>query len=1699
MLKSIARLAMKSNAALNKLASKGFIGQMIEGPIRQVARPILSLRWLFRANRKGRVNIFKNIARRMKLRVKVFSKQAKNFVRHPLKSTKGWIRNAVGGLAMGMAATYALKTLFGGSGNSKPSGSNAPQFNANPPNLTSGSNGAPPGGMNATKTAGLIDKVTKNNAKAETANKIAEAKAELTAATKAANSAKPFVSKVPSKLKEIHARGKSSDEKLDTVIELLNQGNQIQNENRRSNEEQLKRQEQDIKNRLYKSSELYRNLTKLQAQQNSANADAIKVGLAENGDKVSKAVASQTSAYQSQVKEAKKSSLLKWILFGGIALGVSSIAKNLGGVGELLSSGFDLMSKGFHSIGNMLGLLHDDNTDMANGETSETATGKDKSEGEDYSKDDKAKDDSSIKSTLDQNEKLSDKLGTSSGKASAVATASYAGKKVGGKALKATKAINSLAKNSSTLKAEKALNKSKVTEQKAAVKQAKEALSAAKKSGDKKSIREARKALKSAKSDLKAAKKLSKSATIKSAAGSTANKVKSLVTSAGSAMKDTAVDMAKDAGIDKGIEKVKGGFKKVGSKVGAKVVRSRLGKYVTDRLVRILGAKIAAKAGGRLIPGIGIGIGVLAAGKRIMRGDWLGAFGEIASTTAAQLGELGIVASGGMATAAGIAASFAIDSLVLMHDQRLATEYAEKGDIKNLLSMGFEPADIAEMIYNAVDESGNPAPLNKNHPLRKNFESKYKTVVSIASGKDIVPAIILAQGILDHDAPLYKDYEKNYNSVQKLLDRHLSWTDIAEIVESADPNGPLFRDFMKYYDVAVPAIMRTDSRTNDNALVLGKIAQKSTGDFRKKFETQYGNPKEFLNKHDKIKKSPLSKVLRGFKWGSDKLKKGLSWASKALSAPFEWAWDGLKGIAEDTADRLGITKLFGGKTRVEKEKRKNAIDTVARENGLVVSEKGEPGTVSPQQFESEYKTQIAEQLKKEKNPQDYYSKLGNAGRNIGKVIGKGYIAGHKIKNAIGSGIQSAWGGLKSFGGSALEGIKNVGGSIVDGAESAWNWFAGYAEGTKDPGVPYSGSFRVGEAPDKSSKYRNGSTAQGKSEELHYSDGTIGITPGNKKDGVITHLDKGEKVKPTVRPKLKWATKIANKLGRIVKLQPKDNGLDPDVMSYASGTVNTLGNGKAPATAVDYVLAMRPVLYNVLKSKKFIPANDLEDYTNLLTGQSALESTWGKSGLSVKYNNFSGMTKGTAKYHGTGSVAMNNKAGTDPNVYATFQNVYDWADDYVEYLNRKWNAFSRGPKNYGAQLQNNPDHPGQSYAGRGQGYERKLYDTSNACAKRWAANKGGTPRLIEGNISEGDGTSNDSNSVGGKSIEEIIDGMVTKASDVSKMGSKMKFAEGTAVHTIPTIKTSKIKSKRRGFAEGTATPATPAIQKAKAAGWDIPSSIESLNSHANSRSTGYCARYVRQALESGGINTYGRPGSATEYDSYLPKIGFEYQDPSNYKPQTGDISIIKATPRHKYGHISMFNGKNWISDFVQNRKDGDVYSGTGGPILYFRYKALGNSNPGDLSSIAPYGGESDWMTSIKSKFTSFRPIEDILGGMFGGISWDLFKNVNPWKIQASASGSPDTGVHTTESVEAEGKGDAPITAAIAKPVKSNITQLKSNETKEKVKNTSTEPQKTIVDNSGGNTIANSFNTVNNNYHSECKIEQERNPLTNLMNS
>ena len=132
--------------------------------------------------------------------------------------------------------------------------------------------------------------------------------------------------------------------------------------------------------------------------------------------------------------------------------------------------------------------------------------------------------------------------------------------------------------------------------------------------------------------------------------------------------------------------------------------------------------------------------------------------------------------------------------------------------------------------------------------------------------------------------------------------------------------------------------------------------------------------------------------------------------------------------------------------------------------------------------------------------------------------------------------------------------------------------------------------------------------------------------------------------------------------------------------------------------------------------------------------------------------------------------------------------------------------------------------------------------------------------------------------------------------------------------------------------------------------NISKAIEYLEKNALKSSIGKCGTYVGNALTNAGFNirNYNRHGYLYYYDNILVDAGFDIignNTDKAYIPSflPGDIMVHLNTTLHPDGHICMYNGSKWISDFVQNTIK--TYSNDNPKTYFFRY-SLNNDNVGD---------------------------------------------------------------------------------------------------------------------------------------------------------
>jgi len=103
-------------------------------------------------------------------------------------------------------------------------------------------------------------------------------------------------------------------------------------------------------------------------------------------------------------------------------------------------------------------------------------------------------------------------------------------------------------------------------------------------------------------------------------------------------------------------------------------------------------------------------------------------------------------------------------------------------------------------------------------------------------------------------------------------------------------------------------------------------------------------------------------------------------------------------------------------------------------------------------------------------------------------------------------------------------------------------------------------------------------------------------------------------------------------------------------------------------------------------------------------------------------------------------------------------------------------------------------------------------------------------------------------------------------------------------------------------------------------FDTASAASYADSHAGPASTNNCASYVRRAIEWGGVSI-ARTSYAKDYGSNLESAGFVQV---TGEPKKGDVVVIQPAPGHPDGHMAIFDGSIWISDFRQTHAGPDGF-------------------------------------------------------------------------------------------------------------------------------------------------------------------------------
>jgi hypothetical protein len=114
---------------------------------------------------------------------------------------------------------------------------------------------------------------------------------------------------------------------------------------------------------------------------------------------------------------------------------------------------------------------------------------------------------------------------------------------------------------------------------------------------------------------------------------------------------------------------------------------------------------------------------------------------------------------------------------------------------------------------------------------------------------------------------------------------------------------------------------------------------------------------------------------------------------------------------------------------------------------------------------------------------------------------------------------------------------------------------------------------------------------------------------------------------------------------------------------------------------------------------------------------------------------------------------------------------------------------------------------------------------------------------------------------------------------------------------------------------------------------VPFDLVKFTTHLRAHATkdwghARCALRMRQALEAGGAEVQPHPTAGKLFGPALERIGFhavKIDDLAKFIFRNGDVMVMAPFTRgNPSGHVAAYDGRDWISDFIQS----DFWAGPG---------------------------------------------------------------------------------------------------------------------------------------------------------------------------
>lgn len=174
------------------------------------------------------------------------------------------------------------------------------------------------------------------------------------------------------------------------------------------------------------------------------------------------------------------------------------------------------------------------------------------------------------------------------------------------------------------------------------------------------------------------------------------------------------------------------------------------------------------------------------------------------------------------------------------------------------------------------------------------------------------------------------------------------------------------------------------------------------------------------------------------------------------------------------------------------------------------------------------------------------------------------------------------------------------------------------------------------------------------------------------------------------------------------------------------------------------------------------------------------------------------------------------------------------------------------------------------------------------------------------------------------VKQLDSGGAVNVADKSSPASKTTLQKTVgAVNNVSAAIVGGVKSLNPFASDKNIDPKAVADNGSASGGKGVPSNSAPARAAAAARkgavgkSVGKCARYVRIALQSAGYKFTGLPSAYMYANGTLSSAGFG-QISTSTPYQVGDVIVIAKSGKHIHGHICIWDGKNWISDFIQRK-------------------------------------------------------------------------------------------------------------------------------------------------------------------------------------